>query len=287
MSYDLFLKPQNSNTVVDDFISYFGGRQNYSLNGLQAWYENEETGVYFSFDIQEDDAEEEYYPYFFNMNYVRPTCFIKEAEPEVRAFIEAFDLIVYDPQTKGMGRGAYQSDKFISGWLHGNEFGYQVVLEDCPKVHTLPTAQIATTWAWNFNREKLQANVTDDIFVPSILLLDYQGQVMTACVWGDAIPSIIPPVDMLLIPREELAPRKLFSRRKKDTVMVTWENIQPLLDKHKSKMQDDAYYLSYQTVPAQIKNQIQKLKYFDISDLKIISLSDVLDEELVEKYRAN
>lgn len=287
MSYDLFMKPRNGEISRKQFDSYFLGRKNYTLDGSQAWYQNEVTGVYFVFEYQEqaDDDNEEYFPIAFNMNYFRPTFFVKEAEPEVREFILEFDLKVDDPQTHGMGSGDFISEKFTSGWLYGNEFGYQSILKDHPQVISLPTEQLEAVWSWNIQKERLQEEVEEDVFVPSIMLLNYKGRAVTACVWPDAIPAIIPPVDILLIGRNELAPRRLF-KKVEDMAISPWSDIQPLLERHKSKMQGQAYYLFYQSVPTEIRKCVQSLKPVDRQTLARLSIDQVLNRELVKKYVA-
>lgn len=284
ISYDLFLKPRNGPFSSEQFASYFQSRPNYTVEGSQAWYQNEATGVYFVFEFQEEDDEDEtYYPAAFNMNYFRPTFFVKEAEPEVSAFITTFDMEVDDPQMEGMGTGDYNPEKFTSGWLHGNEFGYLSILKDHPDVITLPTKTLDQVWSWNFNRARLQESLTDDVFVPSILLISYQGSFLTACVWPDAIPSIIPPVDILLIGRKELAPRKLF-RKVEDMAIGYWKDLEPLLERSKSRMEGSAYVLDYQSVPADIVTYIKSLDPVDMGALQRASADQVLDAELVKKY---
>jgi hypothetical protein len=284
MSYDLFLKPKSGEFSKKQFDAYFTSREHYTLEGSQAWYQNEATGVYFVFEYQDkEDAEEGYYPIVFNMNYFRPTYFIKEAEPEVIELKSKFNLEVDDPQTHGMGSGDFDEDKFKSGWLHGNEFAYQSILKDNSDVFSLPTKKLEDVWSWNNNKESLQEQTEDDVFVPSIMLLNYEGRVVTACVWPDAISSIIPPVDILLIGRKELAPRKLF-KKVEDMVLGDWGQLMPIFEKHKAKMQGDAYYLHYHSVPNEIKKHIQNLKSFDISSLERLSVDQVLNEELVKKY---
>ena len=286
MSYDLFFKPKSGKFSKEQFDSYFDGREGYAIEGTQAWYQNEATGVYFVFEFQEqEDDEEDYFPVAFNMNYFRPTFFVKEAEPEVLDFVSKFDFKVEDPQMNGMGSGNFDQKKFRSGWLHGNEFGYQSILKDHPEVFSLPTKTLEDAWAWNINKESLQEQVTEDVFVPTIMLLKYEDKVVTACVWPDAIPSIIPPVDILLIGRKQLAPRKLF-KKVEDMAIGTWGDIKPLLERHKKKMHGDAYYLHYQTVPNDIKKHIKDLRSFDISSLERFSADQVLDAELVKKYAA-
>jgi hypothetical protein len=286
MSYDLFLKPKVGEFTKEHFVSYFGSRSNYTLEESQAWYQNESTGVYFVFDFQEEEQDEEaHFPVAFNMNYFRPTFFANEAEPEVKEFITRFDLVVYDPQTNGMGSGDFDAEKFRSGWLHGNEFGYQAILKDHPDVFSLPTQKLEDVWYWNINKDSLQEKMEYDVFVPSIMVLKHENKVLTACVWPDAIPSVIPPVDILLIGRKELAPRKLF-RKIEDMAISTWDAVEPLLNKHKKEMQGSAYCLFYYDVPTEIKAYIKQLKNIEVSSLERLSVDQVLNAELVEKFSA-
>ena len=53
MSYDLYLKPRSGDFSQDRFLSYLQGRSPYSVQGQHALYQNEDTGVHFSF---EEDA---------------------------------------------------------------------------------------------------------------------------------------------------------------------------------------------------------------------------------------
>lgn len=284
MSYDLFMKPKNEDVPIQRFQSYFAERDNYLVEGSQVSYQNKDTGVYFFFEYQDkQEGEEEYFPLAFNMNYFRPTFFVQEAEPEVKELISSFDLTVDDPQSNGMGTGEYSSEKFISGWSHGNEFGYRSILKSNPEVNTLPTQALEEAWAWNRNKENLQMSVTEDVFVPSIMLFKYQGEVITACVWPDAIPSILPPVDILLIGRKELATRRLL-KKVEDMAIGVWSDIQPLLDTHKTKMHGNAYYLSYPSVPSEIKKVVQGLTSINLEDIQRLPADQVLNRELVQKY---
>lgn len=105
MSYDLFLRPRKVAIGKKDFEAYFQDRRFYDAEAGHAAYSNEETKAYFSFEWVDarDDEEGELYPIAFNINYFRPSYFIMEAEIEVSALVRAFDLVVDDPQWKGMG----------------------------------------------------------------------------------------------------------------------------------------------------------------------------------------
>ena len=51
MSYDLhFANGDDGRAMTEEgFATYFSSRPLYELNGSQAWYSNDDTGVYFSF----------------------------------------------------------------------------------------------------------------------------------------------------------------------------------------------------------------------------------------------
>lgn len=288
MSYDLFLKPKTGAISRSDFEGYFKERKNYKVENDQAWYENNETGVYFVFEFNDEESTEEsedYYPISFNMNYFRPSFFALEAEPEVSKFINHFGMVIDDPQIDGMRNGVYAPSDFVAGWNKGNEFGYQSILGQAGEVKTLPTSTLENTWKWNYGRESLQSSITEDVFIPRIMFVIYKGKTVTACVWPDAIPSVIPEVDILLIQRKELAVRKLFTK-KEDMAIGSWLQLSPLISKFSSKSVGGGSYLFYQKVPTEIEKAIKALPSASTSELEGISQDRVLNEELVRKYVA-
>src|SRR5262245_29767647 len=147
MSYDLYFKSRSGEPSVsaEDFASFFRARPNYEVSEQQAIYQNEATGVYFIFDIGDEESEEEepgLLPLSFNLNYLRPHIFGLEAELELSTLVKQFDLLVSDAQIDGMNEGEYSADGFLRGWNTGNEFGYQSILSQSPdhQPMTLPTA---------------------------------------------------------------------------------------------------------------------------------------------------
>lgn len=295
MSYDLYLTSTGDDLTLDRFTQYFASRPNFRVEGSQAWYQNEDTGTYFVFEYEEqgvsnapddDDDDDESPPHqcSFNLNYYRPTVFATEAEPELRALIETFSLTVDDPQLGGMGVGPYQSEGFLEGWRRGNEFGYQAILGQnrTEQVYTLPTIEIERIWLWNLRRAARQAEVGDGLFVPRVVYLDVDGAPQSAVVWPDGIPSVVPRVDLLIVPRQQLAPRRLFSKTP-DRALVTWPEAEPLLRAHASLVDGPAYSISYLTPPTEVVAFIKRLKSSD-EQLKGIAADTILNAELAAKY---
>src|SRR5262249_15239827 len=155
--YDLFFRSPDASLTPAQFEGHFLFRPNYQVNSGHAFYENEDTGVYFSFDLTEDDSEDSTSSHAsFNLNYYRPHFFGLEAAPAVAAFVERCRLHVEDPQVNGMGTGPFTSEGFLKGWNAGNLFGYQALQDSgrIPPAYT--TAGLEQAWKWNVHRTKLQ-----------------------------------------------------------------------------------------------------------------------------------
>jgi hypothetical protein len=298
MSYDLFFRSPvpGQSLSHDEFVRYFDGRPRYEMQESQAWYSNEDTGVYFAFEHgdqaddsdSEGESEGELSPVAFNLNYFRPHAFGLEAEPEVAAFVDAFDLTVHDPQMSGMGDAEYSRDGFLRGWNAGNEFAHRALLAQNP-THpylTLPASQIETYWRWNFERDERQEQVGEAGFVPRIFFFDFDGEVKTGAAWGDGIAILLPTVDLVLVPRKLLAPRGLF-RAREDIVVFTWSELEPILE-HFPRVPGElvAYELFYDAAPVEIERLIRD-RPRTTEKLKGVAFDQVLDQELIERAKAH
>jgi len=288
VSYDLFFKPRVGAVDPGAFQNYFAERRNYKVDPPQAWYQNETTGVYFVFELRtkEDDDDEggggEVYPVSLNINYFRPSYFIHEAELEVTAFVKHFDMLVSDPQMGGMGEGEYQSDLLLRGWHQGNRFGYSAMLRDPakrPNTTSLPSEVLLRSWQWNYGLRFLQERLGESKFVPRIMFLLVDGVPATAATWPDGIPIAVQHVDYFIVPRKDLAPRRLF-KRVEDHTVVAFQDVLPLFEKHRS-INAPEFVLNYDVPPKDIAKFVEALPK---SERKIqgVSTDSMLDKELVE-----
>jgi hypothetical protein len=295
VSYDLFFRSRNKEARFsrEDFVRHFTDRPHYQVKDDQAWYGNQDSGVYFTFDYndrteaqeEDDETDASLLPVAFNLNYFRPHPFALEAEPEVAAFVRAFDLTVSDPQMSGMGDdGEYSREGFLSGWNHGNAFGYQAIGGQDPtlKFSTMPAARIEAAWRWNFNREARQAATGEGAFVPLMFFLDVNGEIQTGVAWGDGIPILLPAVDLVLVARQRLAPKGWF-RSKQDIVVFSWKEIEPIAQRfRKAEGALECFELFYQDTPADI-DQVIREKQPPKALPTAVTFDKVLDRELVEQ----
>jgi len=263
------------------------------VQGQQAWYQNEDTGVYFSFETNavqgdgEDADPATGYPVSFNMNFFRPSFFALEAEPELTRVVKEFDFTVLDPQTDGMGEGEYDPSRFLSGWRTGNQFGYSAVLRDPSNrtdLSSLPASKLERIWRWNHARSEVQRQLGESVFVPRIMFFKERGSVTSAVVWSDAIPTAFPnDIETVVVYLKELAPRTLF-RRKEIIASASWDAIRPLVERF-GRSQGDAVVGDYATPPKEIVTFLRGLSPRS-SDLVGVSADSVLDAELVAQYAA-
>lgn len=289
MSYDLFLK--SDKITRDSFEKYFLSKPFYEIDKDQACYTNEDTGVYFSFEINdgEDDDSEFSYQAAFNINYFRPHVFALEAEPELKAFIDHFGCDIDDPQNKGMNDGIYSAEGFIRGWNNGNEFSYRSILnmQDADvNPQTKPAEELEKIWSWNKNRRVLDEKLTEDIFIPKIMFGVIDGQFGTFSVWPDAIPTLIPKTDFLYIPRSELAPKAgWFKKKEDDFAFISFSKALPLIAQFSVADFDlSAYKLPVNNLPKTIVGFVKGLEKFE-GQIEGIGADQVLNSELVDKYK--
>jgi hypothetical protein len=232
MSYDLYLFSHSGTLNKSAFEAYFGARPKYKLQNSQASYENEDTGVYFSFDLPSTNDEVDLddtivgYALAFNLNLCRPSFFATEAAKELAAATREYGLAVFDPQ--GIPeRREFKEDEFIANWRQANQKATAVLRQGQPdlEIVELPNSVLNVAWNWNYSRSGAQAELGEDVFVPKILFVRWRGYPATATVWTDAISVLLPKTDTVLIYRDTLAHRR-WLRRQPDVVPIPWSEVE-------------------------------------------------------------
>lgn len=289
MSYDLFFRTRDGSSLDTQALAdYFKQRPNYQVSEQQAIYENDATGVYFIFDIGDPGNEEDpgLAPLAFNLNYMRPHVFGLEAEPEVRALVDHFGLLVSDPQIDGMGEGEFSTEKFLSGWNAGNEMGCRAIFSRDPNhsAATMPTAQIEACWRWNMAKHALQETFDDSVFVPKLFFLRHGDGVRCAVVWPDGIPIAMPDSDLIVIQRKDVLPKRfLFSNE--DVVIAERAEVERMLQEFPVEQGALPYrLLDYEVVPESVLACLRSLTATKEKP-EAVATDHILNAELVEMAR--
>ncbi len=186
MSYDLYLTPEPFD--ADTIKAWFAGRRNYTVSDAEAWYANEDTGVYFGFAITGEA------PVAFNVNYFRPHIFGLDADLELAAFTQHFKCALDDPQG---GMDVYSPKGFLDGWNGGNRSAFEIMGSKGEAPLGADSALIEAAWTWNLNRQAMQAEAGDKVFVPKVCWaqedVTHPDNPPLACVtWTWGIPTVIP-----------------------------------------------------------------------------------------------
>jgi hypothetical protein len=208
LSYDLFLTPRTAD--LDAMRNHFAARPSYEVSGDRAVYRNEDTGAYFSFDFA-TNGDEGASAVAFELNYFRPHVFALEAEPEVRAFVEAFGCAVSDPQMEGMAEGPYSSEGFLRGWNAGNRFAFKAFgrEETPPPPWSVDPALLEHIWRWNMSVAKRRKQAGEKLLVARIMWFHASGEPAPTpvCIWTHGVPTVIPAglVSHILLVRQPRA----------------------------------------------------------------------------------
>jgi len=289
MSYDLyFTKPR---ITREQFTAYFRARRNCKLSGKQCMCQNQDAGVYFAIDYNEPNGAETDSvdsTASLSLNYYRPHIFGLEAAAEIAAFIDHFGFSIHDPQLEGMADGPFSREGFLKGWNYGNEFAYSAMLRsDNPpqRVWTLPGARLEAVWKWNHDKFRVQDSFGEDRFVPRVFFMIVAGRLVSVAVWPDAISELVPDVDYLLIGRDELAPKAFFGPRKKDQILLPFDQFKPALEPYATAEYSlGAYELPAPKAPEELRKQVRALKPTGIAG-EGITVDHVLNEEIVAKFK--
>jgi len=288
MSYDLYFNTPDAPLTREQFDGHFMFRRNYKIKGGEAWYENEDTGVYFSFQFLDDaeSGEDSSHGAIFNINYYRPHFFGLEAAPEVHAFVERFRLKVHDPQVQGMGDGPYTQESFLRGWNAGNLFGYQAVQSAGSVPAVYPTIGLDHVWKWNIRRSAMQQQFDDALFVPRILFFKLDNRVITATVWGDAMPILLPKTDYVLVCRKQFAVHQL-DPEAMETCVVPWHKLTPELSSFPVHQDPITHFeLNYFEPPPKVIEIVQSQVASQPGVCQALRNDEVLNQEIVEKALA-
>ena len=227
MSYDLyFYKKKSSNQSEKDIINYLNNSEYLTAeeNETQWSYFNEETGVYFSIDLNEPNTEEEDIEiwdnfseyenlnFYFTINFIRPNFFGYESFPILEKIIEDLDVYLLNSQDEIDPDNPQKFEKgyLENQWIRHNE---QLIIQHFSEFQVEYFEKEKSNYIWNYSfiRNKLQENLEEDIFVPGYFLLKSKidNQIYRVCVWPKHIPIILPPVDFVIVQKEY---RKLFKK---------------------------------------------------------------------------
>ncbi len=274
MGYELAI--QTPKLKRGDFHAYFSKRPHYHLSSHQAWYENEDTGVYFSFDYPPN--QEPASSVLFKLNYFRPHFFALEAKEELAALRKHVDATT-------------DLSAFPSAWNEGNASAYLEMMgkkKSCRYLQGRPTKELEKVWQWNYQRTARMQELPAGVYVPKLIYVTVEEELILTCLWSDASPVLLPMVERVILHRKAMAPSHVFSGRKEDSCFLPWEQVLPVVLSHRvSGHEFPAYQLparpSSDPAPEFVRFFRQQKKTWEV--LEGLEPDKVLNRELLEKAK--
>lgn len=236
MSYDLsFYKSLDNNITRTEIENYLDQQPNFNRESEEQWfYQNEDTGVYCSFEFNSpedsEDLDEELTEEFngfentgftFSINFVRPQFFGKECFPLVEQLCETLDLYVVNYQNEGIPK-KYPKGALEKEWGDSNLSIAERNFTEL-RLAYLEMEKSDYSWQFSFKRSELQERLGDNFFVPKVIYLrkNNSAEISTMCVWPHAIPVVLPKVDYVMIMDEY----RKFLWKKKVEGLVRYEDV--------------------------------------------------------------
>lgn len=284
MSYDLnFYRRKTDSISKTDIEQYLNSLPNVTNeNGSQWFYQNEETGVYcsfeyYDFDEKDDDIEEENFEDFedtnfaFNINFIRPQFFGKECFPIVGKLVEELNLFILNPQGEGEPK-KYEVGTLEKEWADSNLRFSKANFEEFG-LNYLEQEKSDYSWEFCFLRNELQTQLGDEYFVPGIFYVKKKDSedVFTLSVWPEHIPFVLPKVDYILIQKKI----KKFFKTKKEDGLIKYDNLTSRLGQFFEEK--ETYKIMHP------ENSIKASKIFN--DLTLVgSFEDFVEGVTVDKF---
>ncbi|MGN6671303.1 MAG: hypothetical protein ACTHJ4_07185 [Candidatus Nucleicultricaceae bacterium] len=217
-------------------MNYFTSRSNYKISEAQAWYENEATGVYFSFNVGDE------YDLEFNINFCRPHYFGLEAAKELSEFFINFPSTIIDPQAENTTE-KFDEQSFLNNWLNHNTFACRAAKPQLclSKYKPLSTSLLDQFWKWNYSIDNLVYTTLSnlDVYISPLHLYQESNLIKPLSFWPDGI-SIVLPRDIDII----ISKKKIFRKTSKYSI-IKYSSISKVLEKYQHPKSNENYIILY------------------------------------------
>lgn len=235
MSFDLYFCRQNGPApAIPELREYFSSRgfaiSDVAEGEVEFEYHNEATGVHCLFSYSPSVGDElegcGSSGLTFNMNFNRPSFFAYECMPLVEAFCKHFNLVVQDPQDETAEQQQADATRLISSWRKQNTWAVGAMKKMAQDhdfdIHYLPETSATAWWQYAKVRESLEAEISEDIFVPApFILINPANKIITVLLWPQGISQFFPRSDYVYLERD----KKSFFRTKQEKGLVSYDSV--------------------------------------------------------------
>lgn len=233
MSYDLYFFKRKENKLTElEVANYLSTNLVAEQNG-QWIFQNNDTEVYFIFEKNETEIDEEEIEFeenyedfdslnfMFVLNFLRPSFFGIEAFEFIEKMISDLDIYISNPQSNKEIPYKPKKEDLFENWNSTNlNSSSQHFAEQNSYLETEKSNEI---WKYNFRRNQIQDKLGGNYFVPKMFFFKTKSEnkVITVSSWTEHIPNVFPPADYFLLTKVQ---KKLF-RTVQENVLLSRENL--------------------------------------------------------------
>ena len=299
MSFDLFFCSREPKRIdFEAVVKWAETIGHFKRDRNQLWYQNPDTGVYFSIDhaaTPPDDPEDSPVPagcndtgLSFNLNYNRASFFGYEVMPVVARLVQDFNLGIYNPQAGEDAQGVrYGLDPqlLLNSWLDHNRRATSALLQQhAARLDHMPGAKSFRMWRYMLQKKDLEQRLADeDTFVPKIVPLQHKGahELKLGFVCSEGVYCLVPTVDWVFIVR----PKKGIFKSKPETEVgiISYTTFLELMG-HLLQPFDDENVKQIKRESAEEMTKI--IRRFDLpdnrEDFKLAGMDSFIDSEIAE-----
>jgi len=183
----------------------FFDRRGTANGGFQLWYENPESGVYFSLAQAHppppNAMTQQLAPAYltFNMNFMRPRFFALEAAPVLVDLVTRLGYLVYDPQSGGVGTPTEAN--IIDSWARGNQHGIGAKRAMGQRPPYMDMRNADAFWRYRFEFTRIKEEVGSDAMVPKLVAVARGDAAVRIAHLPKPTQYVLPPADMFYLTR--------------------------------------------------------------------------------------
>lgn len=303
MSFDLYFCRRNNEKITSDqLVEYFNKNPKFKIEeikeskGYQFLYTNRNTGVYFIVEyspFNRENGESVIPDGFYDVdlacfvNYFRPTFFVHEAMPVIEEIAKAFQLLVVDPQDDEIGGNnkpkECKAGELIEAWEKSNTRSVKnSKISDETKPLYLSKEKAMAWWNYLKNKEDIDKNMHEDIFIPSLFILHElaTGKLFTGITWTQAIPQLFPKCDIVIMGQKKKKLFGLYSRI--EFYVIAYDRLMSEIQEHLEPFESSVPDIKILKIEKaeKIKNWFDNVKAEKFDGYKSLASDGFIDVEI-------
>lgn len=233
MSYDLYFFKRKESKITEIEVANYLSTNLFAEQNSQWIFQNNDTEVYFIFEKNETETDEEEIEFeenyedfeslnfMFILNFLRPSFFGIEAFEFIEKMISDLDIYISNPQSDKEIPYKPKKEELFENWNSTNlSSSSQHFAEQNSYLEIEKSNEI---WKYNFQRNQIQDKLGGNYFVPKMFFFKtkLENKVITVSSWTEHIPNVFPPADYFLLTKVQ---KKLF-RTVQENILLSRENL--------------------------------------------------------------